>query len=112
MKRMTFRELRLDGRPIISAGQCYLQHILCPFERSGYSCGKHGYNFGVYMFSDFIITVGYRKQIGKFADEKACAAIDDAYFDWCVANQKATYAQQAEKAQQMLSIFAKQILSA
>lgn len=65
--KLTMRQVKATGIPIIKVGYCDLQNLLKPFDRVGYCAGKNGWNCDVYWSSQYIITTGYR----SFGDIKA-----------------------------------------
>lgn len=83
--KLTMRQVKAAGTPIIKVGYCDLQNLLKPLQRVGYCAGKYGWNCDVYRSSQYIISTGYR----SFGDIKAP-------YDTCVKwERKAMEAMQA-----------------
>ena len=71
--KLTMRQVKAAGIPIIRVGYCELQNVLDHFHRIGYCAGKYGWNCDVYRSSQYIITTGYRPFGETKADHATCA---------------------------------------
>ena len=70
--KLTMRQVKAAGIPIIRVGYCELQNVLDHFHRIGYCAGKYGWNCDVYWSSQYIITTGYRPFGETKADHATC----------------------------------------
>lgn len=70
--KLTMKQVKAAGIPIIRVGYCELQNVLGHFHRVGYCAGKYGWSCDVYWASQYIVTTGYRP-FGKIkADHATC----------------------------------------
>ena len=72
--KVTEASIRNHSAHVVSAGYCALQHLLRGHSPVAYTRGVYGWNFDVYEIDGLTVCTGYRRMIGRRANN--CAEYD------------------------------------